>query len=80
MDFIFSSTYFALKKDDDHQKLADTIDKTLKDMKADGTLKKLSEQFLSKDYTVPCLLYTSIPQVFLFNFVIGNGFLILFHS
>ena len=46
-------TYFALKKDDDHQKLADTIDKTLKDMKADGTLKKLSEQFLSKDYTVP---------------------------
>lgn len=46
-------TYFALKKDDDHQKLADTIDKTLKDMKADGTLKKLSEQFLGKDYTVP---------------------------
>ena len=46
-------TYFALKKDDDHQKLAAPIDKTLKDMKADGTLKKLSEQFLGKDYTVP---------------------------
>ena len=46
-------TYFALRKDEDHQKLANTIDKTLKDMKADGTLKKLSEQFLGKDYTVP---------------------------
>ena len=46
-------TYFALRKDEDHQKLANTIDKTLKDMKADGTLKKLSEEFLGKDYTVP---------------------------
>ena len=36
-------TYFALRKDEDHQKLANTI----------GTLKKLSEQFLGKDYTVP---------------------------
>lgn len=46
-------TYYALKKDDAHQALADKIDKTLKEMHADGTLKKLSEQFLGKDYTVP---------------------------
>lgn len=46
-------TYFALRKDEEHQKLADKIDKSLKEMRADGTLKKLSEQFLLKDYTVP---------------------------
>lgn len=46
-------TYFALAKDEEHQKLADLIDKTLKEMRADGTLQKLSEKFLGKDYTVP---------------------------
>lgn len=45
-------TYFILKKDPDLQKVADTIDKTLKDMKQDGTLKKLSEQYFGADYTV----------------------------
>ena len=45
-------TYFLLKKGPQYQKLADTIDKTLKEMKADGTLKKLSEKFLMGDYTV----------------------------
>lgn len=45
-------TYFILRKDADSQKLSDKIDATIKDMKADGTLKKLSEQFLGADYTV----------------------------
>lgn len=46
-------TCFALRKDAASQQLADKIDATLKEMRADGTLKKLSEQFLGKDYTVP---------------------------
>ncbi len=45
-------TYYILKKDPELQKVADTIDKTLKEMKQDGTLKKLSEQFFWADYTV----------------------------
>nr|WP_092074451.1 transporter substrate-binding domain-containing protein [Dendrosporobacter quercicolus]NSL49674.1 transporter substrate-binding domain-containing protein [Dendrosporobacter quercicolus DSM 1736]SDM95780.1 L-cystine transport system substrate-binding protein [Dendrosporobacter quercicolus] len=44
-------TYFILRKDAESQQLADKIDATLKEMKADGTLKKLSEQFLGADYT-----------------------------
>lgn len=47
------ATCFALRKDEESQQLADKIDATLKAMRADGTLKKLSEQFLGKDYTVP---------------------------
>ncbi len=45
-------TYYLLKKDDDHQKLADKIDAAVKSMRDDGTLKKLSEQYLGGDYTV----------------------------
>ncbi|GMB00695.1 transporter substrate-binding domain-containing protein [Pelosinus sp. IPA-1] len=45
-------TYFILRKDADSQKLADRIDATVKEMKADGTLKKISDQFLGADYTV----------------------------
>lgn len=45
-------TYYLLKKDDDHQKLADKIDAAIKSMRSDGTLKKLSEQYLGGDYTV----------------------------
>ena len=45
-------TYYILRKDEEAQQLADKIDATLKEMKADGTLKKLSEQFLGADYTV----------------------------
>jgi L-cystine transport system substrate-binding protein len=45
-------TYFILRKDADSQNLADKIDATVKEMKADGTLQKLSEQFLGDDYTV----------------------------
>ena len=44
-------TYFILRKDAEAQQLADKIDATVKEMKADGTLKKLSEQFLGADYT-----------------------------
>ena len=47
------ATCYALRKDEKSQQLADLIDATLKEMRADGTLKKLSEQFLGKDYTVP---------------------------
>lgn len=44
-------TYFILRKDPEAQQLADKIDATVKEMKADGSLKKLSEQFLGADYT-----------------------------
>lgn len=45
-------TYFILRKDEGSQQLANKIDATVKEMKADGTLRKLSEQFLGADYTV----------------------------
>jgi len=44
-------TYFILRKDGDSQQLADKIDATIKEMKADGTMKKISDQFLGADYT-----------------------------
>ncbi|WP_371363642.1 L-cystine-binding protein TcyK [Sporomusa rhizae] len=47
------ATCYALRKDEKSQQLADLIDATIKEMRAEGTLKKLSEQFLGKDYTVP---------------------------
>ncbi|MBP2635350.1 MAG: ABC-type transporter, periplasmic subunit family 3, partial [Firmicutes bacterium] len=47
------ATSYALRKDEKSQQLADLIDATIKEMRADGTLKKLSEQFLGKDYTIP---------------------------
>lgn len=45
-------THYLIKKDDDHQQLADKIDAAIKSMREDGTLKKLSEQYLGADYTV----------------------------
>lgn len=48
----YNATHFVLKKDEEHQQLADKIDKALKSMRDDGTLKKLSEQYLGHDYTV----------------------------
>ncbi len=45
-------TYFLLRKSEDTQKLADQIDTALKDMRSDGTMKKLSLQFFDDDYTV----------------------------
>lgn len=45
-------TFFLLRKDPQMQAVADKIDKILKQMKEDGTLKKLSIQYLGKDYTV----------------------------
>lgn len=48
----YNPAFFVLKKDNEHQQLADKIDKALKSMKDDGTLKKLSETYLGGDYTV----------------------------
>jgi L-cystine transport system substrate-binding protein len=48
----FLDTHFLLRKDENSQKLADRLDEDLKTMRADGTLKKLSVQFLGADYTV----------------------------
>lgn len=45
-------TFFLLRKDPKMQEVADRIDQILKQMKEDGTLKKLSIQYLGKDYTV----------------------------
>lgn len=45
-------TYFVLRKDPEMQKVADKIDAQIKAMREDGTLKKLSEQYLGGDYTV----------------------------
>lgn len=45
-------TYYLLRKDPEMQKVADKLDVQLKAMKADGTLKKISEQYLGGDYTV----------------------------
>ena len=47
------ATHFALHKDPEAQKLADRLDAEIKKMREDGTLKKLSETFLLKDYTIP---------------------------
>lgn len=47
------ATCFALSKNEKSQELANRIDATIKEMRADGSLKKLSEKFLDKDYTVP---------------------------
>ncbi|WP_295239285.1 transporter substrate-binding domain-containing protein [Veillonella sp.] len=45
-------TYFVVRKDPEMQKVADKIDAQVKAMREDGTLKKLSEQYLGGDYTV----------------------------
>jgi L-cystine transport system substrate-binding protein len=45
-------TYFMFRKDPKLETAIQKIDKVLKEMQADGTLKKLSEQYLGKDYTV----------------------------
>lgn len=46
-------TFFALKKNSKGQALADKIDATMKKMRADGTIKKLSIELLGKDYSIP---------------------------
>lgn len=46
-------TCFALTKSEAAKQLADRLDLTVKAMRDDGTLKRLSEQFLGKDYSVP---------------------------
>lgn len=44
-------TYYLLRKDPEMQEAAKEIDGAVKEMKADGTLKKLSIQYLGEDYT-----------------------------
>ena len=44
-------TYFLSKRTDDMKQVNEKIDKTMKEMRADGTLKKLSEKYLGGDYT-----------------------------
>lgn len=44
-------TYFLSKRTDDMKQVNDEIDKTMKEMRADGTLKKISEEYLGGDYT-----------------------------
>ncbi len=49
---VTSEVLFVFRKDDkDEQDLADKIDDVLKQLKADGTLSKLSTQWLGGDYT-----------------------------
>ncbi|MFD0587448.1 transporter substrate-binding domain-containing protein [Paenibacillus sp. GCM10027627] len=43
---------YVFRKDDaDSKALADAVDKTIKELKADGTLKKLSEEWLGQDFS-----------------------------
>jgi len=44
-------TYYILRQDESGQELVKILNKTIQDMKDDGTLRKLSEQFLGSDYT-----------------------------
>jgi L-cystine transport system substrate-binding protein len=44
-------TFYITRKDEDAQKLLAIIDKTVEEMKKDGTLKALSEKFLGGDFT-----------------------------
>jgi L-cystine transport system substrate-binding protein len=44
-------TYYISRKDDDAQALLATLDKTIGEMRKDGSLKALSEKFLGADYT-----------------------------
>ncbi len=45
------STHWIVKKDAQHQELADRLDKDLEELRQDGTLKALSEKYLGADYT-----------------------------
>lgn len=44
-------TYYIIKKDDAHQELVDKLNKALKSMREDGTLKRISEKYLGADYS-----------------------------
>lgn len=46
-----SKSYPIIRKDPEMQQVADKIDAALKAMRADGTLKKISEKYLGGDYT-----------------------------
>lgn len=46
-------TYYIIKKDEAHQELAKKLDKALQALRADGTLKQISEAYLGADYSEP---------------------------
>lgn len=46
-------TYYIIKKDDAHKELAEKLDNALKALRADGTLKEISEKYLGADYSMP---------------------------
>ncbi len=46
-------TYYIIKKDDSHKELAEKLDNALKALRADGTLKAISEKYLGGDYSEP---------------------------
>ena len=46
-------TYYIIKKDDAHKELAEKLDKALQALRADGTLKQISETYLGADYSEP---------------------------
>ena len=46
-------TYYIIKKDDAHKELAEKLDKALQALRADGTLKQISEKYLGADYSEP---------------------------
>lgn len=45
-------TFFIFRKSPEMEELANTVSATIKELRADGTLKALSEKFFEKDYTV----------------------------
>lgn len=46
-------TYYIIKKDDAHKELVEKLDKALQALRADGTLKQISEKYLGADYSEP---------------------------
>lgn len=45
-------TYFVLRREESSKPLAEKLDKAVAAMRADGTLKKISEEYLGGDYTI----------------------------
>ena len=46
-------TYYLIKKDDAHKELAEKLNKAVQELRADGTLKQISEKYLGADYSEP---------------------------
>ncbi|CAG7652102.1 amino acid ABC transporter substrate-binding protein [Paenibacillus allorhizosphaerae] len=50
--FVYEEVGFPFQKDEKHQKIKEEFNKTLEQLRQDGTLKKLSEKYFSDDITV----------------------------